>query len=209
MPPHPFLTEDEIAEREAANGVRQADEALSIIQYYLDPQRPFILNPSLLLHLQSIAVDGLRDDAGQWRTGRVKISQSTHVPPDAFRVNDLVREMCEFVNDEFHERTAFWLSAYVMWRLNWIHPFADGNGRTARMLSYIILSVRLGYIIPGTPTIPQHLEQMRESYLSALASADEALRTEKLDFSEMEALLRGALAKQLLSVIDAADGQIS
>lgn len=50
---------------------------------------------------------------------------------------------------------------------------------------------------------------MRESYLSALASADEALRTEKLDFSEMEALLRGALAKQLLSVIDAADGQIS
>lgn len=209
MSPHPPPTKDEIAEREAANGVRQADEALSIIQYYLDPQRPFILYPSLLLHLQGFAVDGIRDDAGQWRVGAVTINQSAHVPPDAFRVPDLVREMCEFVNDEFHERTAFWLSAYVMWRLNWIHPFADGNGRTARMLSYIILSVRLGYVIPGTPTIPDQMEQMRGSYLSALASADDALREGSLDFSEMEALLRGALAKQLLSVIEAADGQIS
>jgi hypothetical protein len=35
------------------------------------------------------------------------------------------------------DATAIHLAAYLMWRLNWIHPFADGNGRTARMTSYV------------------------------------------------------------------------
>lgn len=207
MSPQPGLSPEATAQREAANGLRQTDEAISVIQYYLDPQRPFVLNASLLQHLQRIAVDGIRDDGGQWRTGAVSLTGSAHVPPDAFRVPTLVQEMCDFINDNFHERTAFWLSAYVMWRLNWIHPFADGNGRTARVLSYIVLCVKLGYVLPGTPTIPDQLKANRDGYLAALAAADEAEARGELDFDVMETLLKGMLANQLLSVIEAADGQ--
>jgi hypothetical protein len=28
------------------------------------------------------------------------------------------------------------LAAYGLWRLNWIHPFVEGNGRTARAVCY-------------------------------------------------------------------------
>ncbi|HET9282483.1 MAG TPA: Fic family protein [Candidatus Angelobacter sp.] len=51
-------------------------------------------------------------------------------------------------------KSAIHLAAYVIWRLNWIHPFADGNGRTSRALSYLVLCTRLGERLPGTVTIP-------------------------------------------------------
>jgi Fic family protein len=52
--------------------------------------------------------------------------------------------MCDYVNDQWSVRTALHLAAYVMWRLNWIHPFTDGNGRTSRISSYVILTIKAG-----------------------------------------------------------------
>jgi len=56
-----------------------------------------------------------------------------------------------------------------MWRLNWIHPFADGNGRTSRILSYVVLSIRSGALPPGTPTIPDLIVENRQPYFAAIA----------------------------------------
>lgn len=113
-------------------------------------------------------------------------------------------EFCEFINENWHERTAFFLSAYAMWRLNWIHPFSDGNGRTSRALSYALLSIKLGYVLPGSPTIPQQIEENNAHYIKALEMADAAARRGEEDVSEMEEMIRAMLAKQLLTVIDAA-----
>lgn len=130
-----------IAELEVEDGFCQYDLAVDIIKSFLDPERPFALRPSLILQLQKLAVDGIERYPGTWRTGDAEIEKSAHIPPQAHLVPYLVEEMCDYVNDNFHERTAFRLSAYVMWRLNWIHPFSDGNGRTSRIVSYVVLSV--------------------------------------------------------------------
>ena len=114
--------------------------------------------------------------------------------------------MCDYVNNNLHEQTAFHLAAYVMWRLNWIHPFADGNGRTSRTASYIVLNVKLNSILPGTPTIPEQIQQDRSGYFRAPEAADAAFAADKIDVSEMENLLKNMLAKQLLSVIEKASG---
>jgi Fic family protein len=114
-------------------------------------------------------------------------------------------EFCEYINDNWHEKTAFYLSAYAMWRLNWIHPFSDGNGRTSRALSYALLGIKLGYLLPGSPTIPQQIEADNSHYIEALEAADAAAINGGEDISEMEAMIRSMLAKQLLGVIDAAD----
>ncbi len=114
--------------------------------------------------------------------------------------------MCDYVNDNLHVSTPFHLAAYVMWRINWIHPFSEGNGRTSRIVSYIILNVKLGYLLPGIPSIPQQIQQDRSAYFRALEQADEADRIDDLDVSAMEEALKGMLATQLLSVIEAADG---
>ncbi|MDE3175721.1 MAG: Fic family protein, partial [Pseudomonadota bacterium] len=117
-------------------------------------------------------------------------------------------EFCEYINNNWHERTAFYLSAYAMWRLNWIHPFTDGNGRTSRALSYALLNIKLGYILPGAPTILQQIEQDNSHYIEALEMSDKSALEGKENVSEMERMIRAMLAKQLLSVIDAA-GPIS
>ncbi|WP_204276686.1 Fic family protein, partial [Klebsiella aerogenes] len=78
------------------------------------------------------------------------------------------------VNDNWRDRTALHLASYVMWRLNWIHPFSDGNGRTSRITSYVVLSVKLGLVLPGTRTIPEQIVDKRSPYFLALEAADQA-----------------------------------
>lgn len=115
--------------------------------------------------------------------------------------------MCDYVNEKFHEKTALHLAAYVMWRLNWIHPFEDGNGRTSRAVSYIVLCAHIKALLPGIPSIPQQIEENRAAYFQALEAADEAWRmADEIDVSDMEETLKSMLATQLLSVIDKADG---
>lgn len=195
-----------IARLEIDNGFRQYDLAIEIIKAYLDPDRPFALRPSLIRQLQAVAVDGIEPYPGEWRTGKAKISQSRHVPAEPHMIGFLVQEMCDYVNDNLHEKTAFHLAAYIMWRLNWIHSFSDGNGRTSRITSYIVLCVCLKTILPGSPTIPQQIQDDRTTYFRALEAADEAARNDRLDLSAMESAIKGMLARQLLSVIDQAEG---
>jgi Fic family protein len=88
-----------------------------------------------------------------------------------------------------------------MWRLNWIHPFTDGNGRTSRAASYIILCLKLGYRIPGKNTIPDQIAANKTPYYKALEAADNAWEQGRIDLSEMKELLDAMLAKQLLEIL--------
>ncbi len=192
---------------EIENGFRQYDLTIDVIRYYLEPGRPFALRVPLILDLQREAVAGIEAQAGQVRGTAVGITKSAHRPPPAHLVLPYLTALCDYINDNWHERTAFYLSAYAMWRLNWIHPFTDGNGRTSRALSYAILSIRLGYVLPGAPTIPQQIELDNGHYIRALEAADSAAAKGEEDVSEMEMMMRAMLARQLLSVIEQAEGE--
>ena len=199
--------ETRVARLEVENGFRQYDQTIEVIGYYLDPERPFALRPGLIQQLQGIAVEGLVGSPGSWRTTPVKISKSQHQPPDAHRVPSLIQELCDYVNDNFHEKTPSHLAAFVMWRLNWIHPFEDGNGRTSRAVSYLVLCTGLKLLLPGSPTIPQQIQEDRTAYFEALEAADKVHReTGQIDVSVMETALKCMLAKQLLGVIEKAEG---
>jgi Fic family protein len=94
-----------------------------------------------------------------------------------------------------------------MWRMNWVHPFYGGNGRTARAISYLALCVRLGFILPGEKTIPELIAEDKAPYYAALRSADSAWDSGKLDVSEMETLVARLLAAQLVQVHEKATGK--
>ncbi len=198
---------DHNTKREIENGFRQHDLTLDIIDYYLEPDRAFALRIPLILDLQREAVAGIESTPGEIRSVAVGIHKSKHAPPAPHLVQSHLTEFCEYINDNWHERTAFFLSAHAMWRLNWIHPFTDGNGRTSRALSYALLNIKLGYILPGSPTILQQIEKDNSHYIEALEMADAAAAEGGENVDEMETMIRGMLAKQLLSVIDKADGQ--
>src|SRR5260221_638598 len=130
------------------------------------------------------------------------LDQGGDQPPPSYLVPALIEDMCDYVNERFTESSAVHLAAYVMWRLNWIHPFADGNGRTSRATSYMVLCLRLRERLPGSHTIPEQIVRNRGPYFAALDSADAAAQTGAVDVSKMEALLSDMLAAQLLSVVE-------
>jgi Fic family protein len=200
----PSLITDPIEEarRESENAVAQFDRVLDLIDAVARDGRPFRLRTSMMLDLHRIALDGLSPYAGNYRPGEVSIGQSKHTPPPAHLVPGLVEEMCDYVMDNFANAKALELCAYVMWRLNWIHPFTDGNGRTSRALSYFVLCAKIGYRLPGHTTLPEQIASDKPPYYAALEAADSHWIEEKLDLSALETLLDSCLATQLLSAYD-------
>ena len=116
-----------------------------------------ILRPSTILGLQRAALQDLSRYAGNYRPGDVQIRKSAHQPPGSHMVAGLLEEMCDYVNEGWETSNGIHLSAYVMWRLNWIHPFADGNGRTSRAASYLVLCAKALSILPGRLKIPDQI----------------------------------------------------
>jgi Fic family protein len=102
-----------IAQIESDNGFRQYDYGLDMIRTFLEPERPFSLQPSHIPELQKIAVEGIERFPGQWRTGSVEIMKSRHQPPEAHLVENLVREMCDHVNNHWKRRCkACWRASF-------------------------------------------------------------------------------------------------
>ena len=125
---------DVIAAIEAANALRQFDRVVEIIDESIRPDAEFKLRPSLVSQLNKLATDGTNPHPGVLRFVNVKILGSKHNPPPPDHVPPLVDEMCEYVNDS-RDKSPIHLAAYLLWRINWIHPYGNGNGRTARATS--------------------------------------------------------------------------
>jgi Fic family protein len=128
-----------------------------------------------------------------FRPAGVDIGGSKHKPVDAHLVPSRIEEMCDYVIDNW-SKPPIHLTAYVLWRLNWIHPFTDGNGRTARAVAYMVLCIRLGYRLPGTQTIPELIALDKDPYYAALEAADGG------DLTVLETLLAALLARQLYDI---------
>jgi Fic family protein len=193
---------DELARKESFNTVAQYRAVEAMVETFLDPERPFKLRPSHLLHLHRVALDGISSYAGNFRPAGIEIGESKHEPPPAHRVAELVEDLCDYVNERWTEKSPLHLAAYVMWRLNWIHPFTDGNGRTSRALSYLVLCVRLKALLPGRVTIPEQIEQDKTPYYKALESADTAWSKGKVELGAMKQLLGSMLARQLHAIYE-------
>ena len=58
---------DELARKEAFNTIEQFRAVADMVEAFLQPERPFKLRPSHLLHLHRAALDGISVYAGNWR----------------------------------------------------------------------------------------------------------------------------------------------
>ena len=102
-----------------------------------------------------------------------------------------------FIHENWYNGTPTQLAAYGLWRLNWVHPFIEGNGRTARATCYYLLCVRSGGLLPGSKIVPERIREDRKSYYAALRAADRHWDQGNLDLSEMEGYLARLLKAQL------------
>lgn len=124
----------------------------------------------LIRSLNAHAIAGLHSAAGQYRSTSVAVGP--YVPPEPERVRPLMDNFLTELAGYWETTNASPLGAWALWRINSIHPFVNGNGRTARALCYYIICVKFGTWLPGTTLLPNLLKQYSLESVGALQQAD-------------------------------------
>ncbi len=92
-----------------------------------------------ILRIHEIILKGIDDhNAGNFRNVPVRISGSSVILPNPLKVHDLMNEFSSWLQHK-HKDHPVEIAAEAHYRLVTIHPFTDGNGRTARLLMNLIL----------------------------------------------------------------------
>ncbi|HMY68933.1 MAG TPA: Fic family protein [Leptospiraceae bacterium] len=92
---------------------------------------------------------------GEFRKNNVTVGN--YRAPDHSEVETLMKNFCEWSRSEFHfEKDQTFSTAIIQAIVShiyiaWVHPFGDGNGRTARLLEFYLL------LRAGVPDIAAHI----------------------------------------------------
>jgi Fic family protein len=143
------------------------------------------LSATVLLDIHRFMLNNIEDlYAGRLRNAGVRIQAANFVPPNARKVPDLVDELMQFVNDNPLSLNIIELATVFHHKMVWIHPFFDGNGRTARLAMNLIL-LNAGY----PPAII--LRNDRSKYYDALNKANNG------NYAKLMLLMAQALERSL------------
>ena len=157
----------------------------------------FPLSVKDILHLHYLVMSGIADEyAGTIRTGRVRITGAKFIPPNPLKVADLLEELIEWVNENPLNLNIVERISVFHHRFVWIHPFFDGNGRTARLVMNLLL-MKWGY----PPVIVLKVDRMK--YYRALEDAN------SFQYSKLFLLIFQGLEQSLdryLNAIEPGDG---
>lgn len=147
-----------------------------------------------ILTIHNTILRGIDDDnAGYYRSIPVRISGSPVILPNPRKVPDLMAEFIDWISSNIDIHPVE-LAAEAHYQLVTIHPFVDGNGRTARLLMNLIL-IQNGY----TPALIRKRDRMK--YISALENAQ--LGRSKEDYYK---IIKEAVNRSLDIYLDAVTG---
>ncbi len=97
-------------------------------------------------NIHRLILKGIDDEnAGVYRTQNVIISGATHIPPEAVHVPAEMKELQKWYSNEVQALHPVQRAALLHIKFVKIHPFTDGNGRTARLLMNLEL-MKNGYL---------------------------------------------------------------
>lgn len=158
-------------------------------------RKPGSLNEQDFLHLHNLLLKGIDDDnAGHYRSVPVRIAGSPVVMPNPRKVPDRMESFATWLQEESGLHPVE-LAAEAHYQLVTIHPFVDGNGRTARLLMNLILMME-GY----PPAIIRRRDRL--AYIRSLEEAQ--LGGSKEDFLQ---IIGKAAGRSLDIYLKAAQGE--
>ncbi len=156
-------------------------------------------NPQHLLEAHGLLMAGLIDAPGRFRSGGVGIyrgDQLVQMAPPAARVPGLVGDLLAWLAaSTWHPLL---VSCVAHYELEFIHPFADGNGRLGRLWQTLILS-RWNPLLAWLP-IEEVIRSRQQGYDESLGQADQPVDLEPFVAYQLEAI-HDALAAEIPSEI--------
>lgn len=141
------------------------NEAIHFLYDLLEKDKRHTISEHLIRSLQQLIVSESDPEvAGKYRTGNVSILGSKHNPPDAIEIPKLMQDLLKWIRKSAKMHPVE-LAALAHHKLVHIHPFFDGNGRTARLFMNLLLLQK------GYPLVII-LKNDRKKYYAALEKAD-------------------------------------
>jgi hypothetical protein len=161
----------------------------------LEDRTPAVLSEEFITALHSVC--------GTWapstyRDRPIGVGINDFIAPDATLVPGLMRDFVAQVNATWATADPIALASYVLWRIVSIHPFLDGNGRTARAASYFVLCARVGAWLPGSDILPELVPRHFSLRRRAEQAADRGHASNDPEYLNlMRAFVSSLLADQL------------
>ncbi|HYM41090.1 MAG TPA: Fic family protein [Thermoplasmata archaeon] len=125
-------------------------------------KRGFRFDHAALRDLHELITRGTMESSGTYRREQVWIGGSAHVPPTSSEIVPMLDEMFRQIRSI---REPVLRGIFLHHRLAFIHPFVDGNGRTARLAANLVL------MSAGYPPVVLRVEDRRR-YYAFLEEAD-------------------------------------
>lgn len=94
----------------------------------------------IIQEIHEIVTRGILEDAGRYRTRNVRIAGAVKSPPDWSKIVKLMDELIEKTTENYEHPVE--VASFLHHRFVEIHPFSDGNGRVARLLTNLYLISR-------------------------------------------------------------------
>jgi Fic family protein len=174
--------EEEIVE------IQNMEKAMDFIDENI---QSFSINRAFISELHKAVVKNLSPDKewdytpGAYRNKNVMITGSEHKPPEHIHVEGYMDELFRFISSDSPSKYDLLKTAITHHRFVWIHPFANGNGRTIRLLTYAMLvkqgfNVAQGRIINPTAVFCSD----RNKYNQLLSQADSGTDEGMLNWCE-------------------------
>lgn len=187
------LSEDEVAQivrrrppigaadyqvREVQNVVAAYNGVLADLRSDVTPT----LTPELIKRFNRQVLNGLElpDEVEPGAIRKHSVTVGPYRGPDWERCDELLAQMCEWLNGtgfsgngDMRIPVAIIKASLAHLYIAWIHPFGDGNGRTARLCEFLVL-VTCGVPTSAAHLISNHCNKTRDEYYRQLQYASES-----------------------------------
>ena len=175
---------------------RNHKEALDYLYDLVSKNKRNTFSEVLIRSFNQIVIQDIdKKWAGRYRNSEVVITGSKHKPPSAVEIPGLISDLVGWLKKNKARFHTAELAALIHYKLAAIHPFFDGNGRTARLLMNVILMEKdyplaiilkndrkkyyntlskadKGDLIPFVRFIAQAIERSLDIYLRVLTPSD-------------------------------------
>ncbi len=180
---------------------RNADRAHRLVRDLAEDESMEI-DVGLLRLLNSILLDGLpgrgAEQAGRFRRGGSMIinaatRQFVYTGPPAAWVAELMSGFVEQMRQWLHDDDPELVAAKAHFGFVSIHPFVDGNGRTARLLADLVLALRR-CDVDGMISLSSVIRDRRGEYYEALQASQGSTFSERVDVTDFVRFHTGVIA---------------
>ncbi len=141
-------------------------EALEYLYNLVERDKKQTISERFIRNLHQLVMREMdKEWTGKYRNSNVIIGGADHTPPDALDVPIEMKNLIKWLKQNRKKLHIIELAALLHHKLVYIHPFFDGNGRTARLVMNLLL-MQAGYPLVII------LKNDRKKYYRVLEQAD-------------------------------------